>query len=114
MFIVLFCFKICLFQKKAVLLWRLLINDEISMLFGAQIHDLKMLLPWVRIRREKAAMRAVVEQKRRMMSPEEVAEQSGRIIAQIEQMSVFREAQTVLLYYPIHNEVDLRDRKSVV
>lgn len=78
------------------------------MLFGAQIHDLKMLLPWVRIRREKAAMRAVVEQKRRMMSPEEVAEQSGRIIAQIEQMSVFREAQTVLLYYPIHNEVDLR------
>ena len=78
------------------------------MLFGAQIHDLKMLLPWVRIRREKAAMRAVVEQKRRMMTPEEVTEQSGRIIAQIEQMSVFRDAQSVLIYYPVHNEVDLR------
>jgi len=42
------------------------------------------------------------------MTPEEVAEQSGRIIAQLERMSMFRNAQTVLLYYPIHNEVDLR------
>ena len=53
-------------------------------------------------------MRALVEQKRRIMSPEEVAAESGRIIAQIEQMSAFREAKTVLLFYPIHNEVDLR------
>ena len=65
-------------------------------------------LPWCRIRQEKKALRAIVEQRRRIMTPEEVAEESGHIIAQLERMSVFREAKTVLLYYPIHNEVDLR------
>ena len=78
------------------------------MLFDSQIHDFKMWLPWVRIRREQSALRAIVEQRRRIMTPEEVAEQSAIIIAQIEQMSCFQDARTVLLYYPIHNEVDLR------
>ena len=78
------------------------------MLFQAQIHDLKAFLPWVRIREEKKALRAVIEQRRRIMTPEEVATESGHIIAQLERMSVFRDAKTVLLYYPIHNEVDLR------
>ncbi|MBQ7631600.1 MAG: 5-formyltetrahydrofolate cyclo-ligase [Paludibacteraceae bacterium] len=78
------------------------------MLFESQINDLKRLLPWVRIRQQQANLRTVVEQKRRLLSKEEVAEQSALIIAQLEQMSLFREAQTVLLYYPIHNEVDLR------
>lgn len=78
------------------------------MLFDSQIHDFLAWLPWVRIRREQGALRAIVEQRRRMMTPEEVAEQSARIIAQVEQMASFRNAQTVLLYYPIHNEVDLR------
>ena len=67
-----------------------------------------MWLPWVRIRREQKALRAIVEQRRRMMSAEEVSEQSALIVAQLEQMSAFRDAQTVLLYYPINNEVDLR------
>ena len=67
------------------------------MLFEAQIHDFKMWFPWFRIRREQGALRAVVEQQRRMMTPEEVAEQSAMIIAQLEQMSAFREAKTVLL-----------------
>ena len=78
------------------------------MLFQAQLHDLKMLFPWIRSRQEKRAMRALVEQRRRIMTPEEVAEQSGRIMDQLERMSMFRDAKTVLLYYPIHNEVDLR------
>jgi 5-formyltetrahydrofolate cyclo-ligase len=78
------------------------------MLFEAQIHDLKMLLPWVSIRREQASLRAVMEQRRRMLSAKEVSEQSAQVIAQIEQMSAFREAQTVMMYYPVHNEVDLR------
>lgn len=78
------------------------------MLFEAQIHDLKSILPWVRIRRVQRALRAIVEQRRRIMTPEEVAADSARIISQLEQMSAFREAHTVLLYYPIHNEVDLR------
>ena len=78
------------------------------MLFEAQIHDLQMMLPWVRARKEQAALRAIVEQRRRMLSAEEVTADSERIMAQIEQMSAFREAKTVLLYYPVHNEVDLR------
>ena len=78
------------------------------MLFSSQIHDLRMLLPWVRARREQSALRAIVEQQRRIMTPEQVQEQSALVVAQIEQMSCFREAKTVLLYYPIHNEVDLR------
>jgi len=32
----------------------------------------------------------------------------SEIIAQLEQMACFREARTIMLYYPIHNEVDLR------
>jgi len=78
------------------------------MLFSAQIQDLKNLLPWVRARKEQSALRAIVEQQRRILTPEQVAEQSSLVIAQIEQMSVFREAKTVMLYYPVHNEVDLR------
>lgn len=67
-----------------------------------------MWLPWLRVRDEQQAMRTIVEQQRRMMTAEQVAEQSALIVSQIERMSAFREAQTVLLYYPIHNEVDLR------
>lgn len=78
------------------------------MLFSAQIHDFVAWLPWVHARREQKAMRAVVEQRRRIMSEQEVQEQSALIIAQLEQMSAFQEAKVVLLYYPIHNEVDLR------
>lgn len=78
------------------------------MLFESQIYDLKMWLPWVHARREQQALRAIVEQQRLIMTPEQVAEQSARIVAQIEQMSWFQNAQTVLIYYPIHNEVDLR------
>lgn len=78
------------------------------MLFESQIHDFLSWLPWVRIRREQSAMRAIVEQRRRILSEEEVASASARIIAQIEQMSAFRDAQVVMLYYPVHKEVDLR------
>ena len=78
------------------------------MLFSAQIHDFVAWLPWVHARREQKAMRAIVEQRRRIMSEQEVQEQSALIIAQLEQMSTFQEAKVVLLYYPIHNEVDLR------
>ncbi len=78
------------------------------MLFESQVHDFWSILPWIRIRREQRALRALVEQKRRIMTKEQVEEQSALIMAQLEQMSAFREAKTVLLYYPIHNEVDLR------
>jgi 5-formyltetrahydrofolate cyclo-ligase len=78
------------------------------MLFRSQIDDLLRNMPWVRARREQSELRAIAEQQRRLLTHEQVQEQSARIIAQIEQMTVFRDARTILLYYPIHNEVDLR------
>ena len=78
------------------------------MLFDSQIHDILAWLPWVRIHREQSALRAIVEQRRRILTKEEVAADSALIISQIEQMSVFRNAKVVLMYYPVHNEVDLR------
>jgi len=79
-----------------------------TMLFDSQVHDFLSWLPWLRIRREQSAIRAIVEQRRRILTKEQVAEDSARIIEQIEQMSVFRDAKVVMLYYPVHNEVDLR------
>ena len=64
------------------------------MLFESQIHEFKAWLPWCRVRNEQRALRAIVEQQRRIMTPEQVAEQSGLIITQLEQMAAFREAQT--------------------
>ena len=78
------------------------------MLFEAQLHDLRMMLPWINARKKQAALRAIAEQRRRILTKEQVAEDSARIISQIERMSVFHNAQTVLIYYPVHNEVDLR------
>ena len=103
-----FTIFICLYQKFVVLLQSERLIPLIFMLFEAQIHDFLAWLPWVRIRREQSALRAIIEQRRRMLSPEEVKADSEAIISQIEQMSVFRDAQTVMIYYPIHNEVDLR------
>ena len=67
------------------------------MIFAAQLHDLKMMLPWVHLRRQQEAMRGLVEQQRRILTHEQVQEQSARILAQIEQMTCFVEAKTVLL-----------------
>ena len=78
------------------------------MLFEAQLYDLKMALPWVAARKEQAALRGIIEQQRRLLSPEQIAKSSKLIMDQLEQMSAFHEAKTIMLYYPIHNEVDLR------
>ena len=78
------------------------------MIFDAQVHDFLAWLPWVRANREQKALRAIAEQRRRILTKEQIAADSERIIAQIELMSAFRDAKTVMIYYPVHNEVDLR------
>lgn len=77
-------------------------------LFASQIMDLRSLLPWVRIRRQKQALRGIMDQRRRVYSKEEVERDSERIIAKIERLPWFEQASTILLYYPVHHEVDLR------
>lgn len=78
------------------------------MLFEAQIHDLKDALPWVRLRKQKKSVRSLVEQKRRIYPEEQVKADSEAIMTQLEHMQWFKDADTVMIYYPIHNEVDLR------
>ncbi len=78
------------------------------MLFESQIIDLKALLPWRKAKSKQQEIRTIVEQQRRMYDPALAAKDAASIVRHIEQMQAFRQAKTVLLYYPIHNEVDLR------
>ncbi|MBQ7192592.1 MAG: 5-formyltetrahydrofolate cyclo-ligase [Paludibacteraceae bacterium] len=78
------------------------------MLFESQILDILRWLPYNRVAKEKAEIRGLDSQRRRVMTPEEVLEGSHKIVEQIERMHCFKEAKTVLVYYPMHNEVDLR------
>ena len=78
------------------------------MLFESQFIDLKNLLPWNKKRAQQSAIRAIIEQRRRVYPESAIAADSATIIAHIEQMRHFQDAKTILVYYPIHNEVDLR------
>ena len=77
------------------------------MLFESQFLELYNRLPHRRVHRAKQQMRELLVQKRRMLSAEERTEQSEKILQQLEQMPSFQKAKTVLLYYPMNNEVDV-------
>lgn len=78
------------------------------MLFQSQFIDFYNRLPWVHLKRQKSALRSLDSQKRRVMSEDEVKEQSREIVARIAELPLFKAAKTVMIYYPIHHEVDLR------
>lgn len=77
------------------------------MLFETNIRDLLKLLPARQIHRAKQRIRELLVQKRRMVSPEERKSLSELILSQLEEMSCFRDAKSILLYYPKNNEVDV-------
>ncbi len=77
-------------------------------LFATQIEWLKSLMPWNQLEQEKKALRGIMEQRRRIIPPEQVHEFSETIVNRIEQMRHFQEAEVIVLYYPIHNEVDVK------
>ena len=77
------------------------------MLFETNIKDLLRLLPSYKLRLAKSKMRELLVQKRRVMSTADRQMYSQQILDQLEQMTCFREAKTILLYYPIQNEVDV-------
>lgn len=79
------------------------------MLFEGFIHDLKNLFPWVHIKNEQSSLRGIIEQRRRIYPAESAAEDSKRIVERIESLEAFRKARTVMIYYPLRHEVDLRD-----
>ena len=77
------------------------------MLFESLIIDFLELLPSNRLKQDKKRVRELLAQKRRLLSKEDIAEQSSKVVAAVEQMPSFQSAKTVLIYYPTHNEVDL-------
>lgn len=78
------------------------------MLYQTQIYEFLNILPFYRRKKIKNAMRGLLTQKRRILTEEQVAESSSAICERLEQLDAFKEAKTILLYYPIHGEVDLR------
>lgn len=77
------------------------------MLFESLIIDFLELLLGNRLKQDKKRVRELLAQKRRLLSKEDIAEQSSKVVAAVEQMPSFQSAKTVLIYYPTHNEVDL-------
>lgn len=78
------------------------------MLFQTQIDAFLHILPIWRRNKIKKEMRGLLSQKRRIQTEEQVAAASAAICEKIETLPEFQQAQAVLLYYPIHGEVDLR------
>lgn len=83
-------------------------QNQYIMLFESQILDFLRWLPYNRIATQKAEIRGVDSQRRRVMTEDEVRDGSRRIVEQIERMQCWKEARSVLVYYPMNNEVDLR------
>ena len=78
------------------------------MLFESQIRDFKRILPWNRTAKRKADLRELIRQKLRVQSDADLQSWSEAVIDRIEQLHCFRRAHVVMLYYPVHHEVDLR------
>ena len=78
------------------------------MLFESQLIDLKNLLPWNKKRSQQGAIRAIMEQRRRIYPAESIAADSAAIISHTEQMRHVQDSETTLAYFRIANEVDLR------
>jgi 5-formyltetrahydrofolate cyclo-ligase len=97
--------NICINEKIIVTLHT--ISYLVVMLFESNIKQLLDLLPSKRLSREKNKIRELLVQKRRIMSAEERAEQSELVLSQLENMRCFQEAKTILLYYPVQNEVNV-------
>ena len=77
------------------------------MLFETNILDLLKFLPRQKLLQEKKRMRELLVQKRRLLTPEQVSQQSAIIVSHVESLQAFQSAKAVLIYYPTHNEVDL-------
>ncbi len=61
------------------------------------------------VAKEKKVLRKLISDLKSQTSPQQMADESREIIASIERLEVFKMARTVLAYWPIAGEVDLRD-----
>lgn len=77
-------------------------------LFAAQLHDFMALLPWSKLKKQKRAVREIFEQRRRVYDKDKAAKDSQTLVERIRQLPQFAQAQTVMLYVPVHNEINLQ------
>ncbi|MCQ2311832.1 MAG: 5-formyltetrahydrofolate cyclo-ligase [Paludibacteraceae bacterium] len=77
-------------------------------LFAGFFHDLNNRFPWSRLKKQKRDLREVLEQRRRVYDASKAELDSQTLVERISQLPQFQQAQTVMLYMPIHNEVNLK------
>ncbi len=77
------------------------------MLFETNILELLKFLPSRRLLQEKRRTRELLTQKRRLMTKDQVEQESDKLLAHLELLPAFQAAKTVMIYYPTHNEVDV-------
>lgn len=77
------------------------------MLFESVISDIFRILPSQKLKKEKNSVRELLAQKRRLLTKDVIKMHSAEVIAHLEQLPAFKEANTVMIYYPAHNEVDV-------
>ncbi len=58
-------------------------------------------------KREKEELRAYLAQRRRILSPSDVEICSQEVVEQIIALPEYQHAQKVMIYYPIHNEINI-------
>ena len=78
-------------------------------MFQSIIEDFKRLLPKYRKQRRKSELRAWLAQKRRILKVGDVGLCSAEVVKQIAESDAFRQAATVMIYYPVQNEINLLD-----
>lgn len=78
------------------------------MLFEGYLHDLFAWFPSARLLRKKKELRGIIEQKSRVLHSEDRARYSKLLCEKLRNLEAFQKAETVLLYYPVRNEVDIR------
>lgn len=57
----------------------------------------------------KKVLRKQISDLKRRVSPQQMTDESKRIVEDIETLSAFKKARTILAYWPISGEVDLRE-----
>ncbi len=78
------------------------------MLFAAQLRDFINLFPWSRVRKQKSSLRGILEQRRRVYDKDQARQDAQVLVRRIAELPLFQQAQTVMLYSSVHNEIDLQ------
>lgn len=76
-------------------------------MFQSLVEDVKKFLPSYKKNKKKKELRAILLQKRRILTKETVKQCSDEVVEQIVCNEAYQKAKTVMLYYPVDNEIDV-------